>query len=64
MRNLRCDILLTPHPDASNLWSRLAERDAGKRDALFDTGACRAYSNRARRAFDERLAREREHGGE
>lgn len=59
VRNLFCDILLTPHPEASNMWGRLAERDAGKRDALYDTGACRAYSNRARRAFDERLARER-----
>jgi len=58
VRNLFCDILLTPHPEASNLWGRLAARDAGKRDALFDTGACRAYSNRARRAFEERLARE------
>jgi len=59
VRNLFCDILLTPHPEASNMWGRLAQRDAGKRDALYDTGACRAYSNRARRAFDERLARER-----
>lgn len=58
VRNLFCDILLTPHPDASNMWGRLAQRDAGKRDALFDTGACRAYSNRARLAFEERIARE------
>lgn len=64
VRNLRCDILLTPHPGASNLWGRLAERDAGKRDALIDGGACRAYSNGAARDFDERIQREREHGGE
>jgi metallo-beta-lactamase class B len=64
VRNLRCDILLTPHPDASNLWGRLAKRDAGKQDALVDTNACRAYSNRARRAFDERIAKEREIAGE
>lgn len=59
VRNLFCDILLTPHPEASNMWGRLAQRAAGKSDALYDTGACRAYSNQARRAFDERLARER-----
>jgi metallo-beta-lactamase class B len=59
VRNLFCDILLTPHPEASNMWGRLAQREAGKRDALYDTGACRAYSNKARIAFDERLARER-----
>jgi metallo-beta-lactamase class B len=64
VRNLFCDILLTPHPEASNLWGRLAEREAGKRDALYDTGACRAYSNRARRAFEERLAREQKQARE
>ena len=62
VRNLFCDILLTPHPDASDMWGRLKARDAGKQDALFDTGACRAYSNRARRAFDERIAREQKQG--
>jgi metallo-beta-lactamase class B len=64
VRNLRCDILLTPHPDASNLWSRLAQRDAGKPEALMDSNACRRYSNRAREAFDARLAKEREIVGE
>lgn len=59
VRNLFCDILLTPHPEASNMWGRLAQRDAGRRDALYDAGACRAYSAKAQRAFDERLARER-----
>jgi|HigsolmetaAR201D_1030396.scaffolds.fasta_scaffold08163_3 metallo-beta-lactamase class B len=58
VRNLYCDILLTPHPEASDLWGRLARRDAGQRDALYDMDACRAYSNRARQAFEERLARE------
>jgi metallo-beta-lactamase class B len=64
VRNLACDVLLTPHPDASNLWGRLAERDSGKRDALYDTGACRAYANKGRRAFEDRLARERQPRGE
>jgi len=64
VRNLFCDILLTPHPEASNMWGRLAQRAAGKSDALYEAGACRAYSNKARRAFDERLARERKQARE
>jgi metallo-beta-lactamase class B len=62
--NLSCDILITPHPEASNMWERLAARDAGQRDALVDTGACRAYADRGRRLLDERLARERANEGE
>jgi metallo-beta-lactamase class B len=62
--NLSCDILITPHPEASSLWERLAARDAGKRNALFDTGACRAYADRGRRLLEERLARERAPVGE
>jgi metallo-beta-lactamase class B len=64
VRNLRCDILLTPHPGASSLWERLASRDAGNQNALLDMNGCRAYSNRARAAFDERLAKERAIKGE
>jgi metallo-beta-lactamase class B len=64
VRNLRCDILLTPNPESSNLWGRLAQRNAGKQDALMDSNACRAYSNQARQAFDARLAQEREIKGE
>ena len=58
VRNLYCDILLTPHPEASDLWGRLARRDAGERDALYDMNACRAYSNQALQAFEKRLAQE------
>lgn len=64
VRNLRCDILLTPHPESSNLWNRLAQRDAGRIDALVDTNACRNYSNRSRAAFDKRLEQERQLRGE
>jgi len=45
---LPCDILLTPHPGASELWSRLAR-----------PGACRAYADAARERLEQRLARER-----
>jgi metallo-beta-lactamase class B len=64
VRNLRCDVLLTPHPESSNLWQRLAQRDAGKIDALVDSTACRNYSNRSRTAFDQRIEQERQIRGE
>jgi metallo-beta-lactamase class B len=50
---LPCDVLLTPHPGASNLFPRLA----GKAP-LADAGACAAYADAARKRLDERLARE------
>ena len=56
MRNigrLRCDVLITPHPSASNLYDRLA----GKAP-LVDRNACKAYSERGLKALDERLAKE------
>jgi metallo-beta-lactamase class B len=53
---LPCDILVTPHPDASDLWNRLGPAASAP---LIDTGACRRYGAGARRALDERIAREK-----
>jgi metallo-beta-lactamase class B len=50
---LPCSILVTPHPDASGLWTRVERRDAGDADALVDPAACKRYAAGAR----ERLAR-------
>jgi metallo-beta-lactamase class B len=50
---LRCDVLITPHPSASNLYDRLA----GKAP-LVDRNGCKAYSERGLKALDERLAKE------
>jgi metallo-beta-lactamase class B len=50
---LDCDILITPHPSASNLFERLA-----KRAPLADPQSCRRYADGARGRLDERLARE------
>ncbi|HLM53283.1 MAG TPA: subclass B3 metallo-beta-lactamase, partial [Pseudoxanthomonas sp.] len=52
---LPCDILITPHPSASRLWSRIG---SGADEPLVDTGACRAYARKAGEALDQRLARE------
>lgn len=56
---LPCDILLTPHPDASGFWAKRARQD-GDRDAAWavDTGACRAYATAAARTLDSTLERE------
>lgn len=57
---LPCDILITPHPDQSDLLGRVARRDAGaKPDPLVDTAACRAYAQSGRAMLDARLAKER-----
>lgn len=52
---LPCDVLLTPHPQASALWSRLGP---GAHQPLAATGACRDYADAARRRLDARLAEE------
>lgn len=51
---LRCDIVITPHPSASNLFERLAGRAP-----LIDRGGCRAYAAAASARLETRLASER-----
>ena len=55
---LPCDILLTPHPDVSNFWQRIASRDQGAADALVDPAACSRLVESARVALRARLDRE------
>lgn len=52
---LPCDILITPHPSASDLFTRFA----GTRP-LAARGACLAYARAAQAAFSKRIAAERE----
>ena len=52
---LRCDILVTPHPSASRLWSRIGP---GATEPLVDPDACRAYARKASERLDKRLADE------
>lgn len=59
LESLPCDILITPHPDASGLWKRVERRAAGEADALRDPGACKAYAASARERLARRLATER-----
>ena len=57
---LPCDILLTPHPDASGFWEKVARRkSAGDVASLVDADSCRAYAEAAAAKLEERLAGER-----
>jgi len=56
---VRCDVLLTPHPEASDLWGRLARREQSGPDALVDPGACRRYADAGRTRLRSRLDAER-----
>jgi metallo-beta-lactamase class B len=59
LATLACDILITPHPDASQFWQRLRKRDNGDPSALLDREACRTFATNARDALERRLASER-----
>ena len=51
-----CDILLTPHPEASKLWLRMG---AQATVPLINTGACREFAAQAGEQLDARIAKER-----
>lgn len=52
LSRLPCDVLLTPHPGASQLWERL---EAGR---LGDPSGCSRYVATARRQLEARIAKE------
>ena len=54
---LPCDILLSTHPDASDVWKR--HEAAADGSGLIDRDACRKYADRASRRLDQRLADEK-----
>ncbi|HVT37833.1 MAG TPA: subclass B3 metallo-beta-lactamase [Gemmatimonadaceae bacterium] len=55
---LPCDVLLTPHPDASGFWERLAARDRGVELALVDSTACKRFVAGARKRLAQRVSAE------
>lgn len=59
--DLPCDILMTPHPDASDLDGKLARRETQKQaDAFIDAQACRAYAATGTKRLDQRIAQEKD----
>jgi metallo-beta-lactamase class B len=53
-----CDILITPHPEASDLWQHLKARSTNP-DALVDANACKTLATGAREKLKQRLESER-----
>jgi metallo-beta-lactamase class B len=58
LESLTCDILITPHPAASNFWTRVAGRTA-ETNPLVDRNACRTLVAGSRQALAVRVAREK-----
>jgi metallo-beta-lactamase class B len=55
-----CDILITTHPEASDLWERLQARERGVTpDPMVNSGACRKLAVHGREQLRERLTDER-----
>ena len=50
---LPCDVLITPHPDISDLFARME-----KPDALVDTTGCKRYAEMGKKRLAKRLAEE------
>ncbi len=60
LKSLPCDILLTPHPDASGMWERLAKAaHVSAAEAWSDSAACAQYAAAAEQKLEKRLAQER-----
>ena len=59
LRTLSCDILITPHPEVSDFWARVARRVPGDADALVDPTACVRLAASAHEQLERRLDAER-----
>ena len=58
MRALPCDILLTNHPEFSDVMGRLEARNAGHPDAFISPSACRELADAGSAGLKQRLTRE------
>ena len=55
---LPCDVLLSPHPDASDTLERLAGHSGDRRPDPAQAGQCAAYAAQAEAKLEARLAKE------
>jgi metallo-beta-lactamase class B len=60
LEKLPCDVLISAHPEASQLWERLEASATGGSDAFVDPQACRTYVAAARTLLDARLEQEKQ----
>jgi len=59
LERLDCDVLITPHPSASNFFERIAARDNSRTPALIDRDGCKRYAANARQQLAKRVATEK-----
>ena len=59
LESLSCDVLVTPHPEVSDFWDRVARRERGDAGALVDTAACTRLADAMRQQLDSRIDAER-----
>lgn len=59
IEDLPCDVLITPHPELTSLWSIIDEKGSGDRAKLIDATACQRYAGAAKQSLAKRLAREK-----
>jgi metallo-beta-lactamase class B len=55
---LPCDVLVSAHPEGSDLWQRYARRTARGNAAFIDTTACSTYADKARARLATQLTKE------
>jgi metallo-beta-lactamase class B len=58
VEGLECDVLVSAHPDFSDLWERKARQSDIKNEAFVDRDACRKYAANARAWLAKTLAKE------
>jgi metallo-beta-lactamase class B len=58
VESLKCDLLVSAHPEASHLFERKARQVAEGDAAFIDQGACRAYVSDARAWLTRQLVKE------
>lgn len=59
LEKLPCDVLISAHPETSQLWERLEASATAGSEAFVDPQACRAYVAAARTLLEARLEQER-----
>lgn len=55
----KCDVLISAHPEGSDLWERKARQATLGNAAFIDTDACRNYAEKAKARLAKQLAEEK-----
>jgi metallo-beta-lactamase class B len=58
VESLPCDVIISPHPDQSNLFERMQAVPDDKPEGIKDDAGCRKYAQGARERFKVRLENE------